>query len=55
MKTQISGTTMPLLLIGLEANDRVVAEPGEFRRMTETVREQPSTCSGHPKRLPAVC
>jgi uncharacterized protein (AIM24 family) len=37
MKTQIRGTTMPVLEIGLEANDRIVAEPGEFSWMTDGV------------------
>jgi uncharacterized protein (AIM24 family) len=38
MKTQIKGTTMPVLLIGLEPNDRIVAEPGEFSWMTDAVQ-----------------
>jgi uncharacterized protein (AIM24 family) len=38
MKTKITGTTMPVLEIGLEANDRIVAEPGEFSWMTDGVQ-----------------
>jgi uncharacterized protein (AIM24 family) len=38
MKTQIKGTTMPVLEIGLEPNDRIVAEPGEFSWMTDGVQ-----------------
>jgi uncharacterized protein (AIM24 family) len=38
MKSQIRGTTMPVLEIGLEGNDRIVAEPGEFSWMTAAVQ-----------------
>jgi uncharacterized protein (AIM24 family) len=38
MKPQIRGTTMPVLEIGLEHNDRIVAEPGEFSWMTDGVQ-----------------
>lgn len=38
MKTKISGSTMPVLEISLEGNDRIVAEPGEFSWMTSTVQ-----------------
>lgn len=34
MKTQISGTTLPVLEIALDRGDRIVAEPGEFSWMT---------------------
>ena len=37
MKSQIKGSTMPVLEIGLERNDRIVAEPGEFSWMTDSV------------------
>ena len=37
MKSKITGTTLPVLEIGLEANDVVIAEPGEFSWMTDTV------------------
>lgn len=42
MRTQIKGTTMPVLEIGLDANDRIVAEPGEFSWMTEGVQMRTS-------------
>ncbi|HET9106747.1 MAG TPA: AIM24 family protein [Steroidobacteraceae bacterium] len=38
MRSQIKGTTMPVLEIGLEPNDRIVAEPGEFSWMTQGVQ-----------------
>jgi len=38
MKTQIRGTTMPILEIGLEGGDRIVAEPGEFSWMSDSVQ-----------------
>jgi uncharacterized protein (AIM24 family) len=34
---------MPVLEIGLEANDRIVAEPGEFSWMTDNVRLNTTT------------
>jgi len=37
MRANIRGTTMPVLEIGLDANDRIVAEPGEFSWMTDGV------------------
>lgn len=38
MKTKITGTTLPVLEIGLEPGDKVIAEPGEFSWMTENVQ-----------------
>ncbi len=38
MKSKITGTTLPVLEIGLEAGDTIVAEPGEFSWMTESVQ-----------------
>ena len=38
MKSKITGTTMPVLEIGLEAGDKIVAEPGEFSWMTSNVQ-----------------
>ena len=38
MKAKITGTTMPVLEIGLEGNDKIVAEPGEFSWMTDAVQ-----------------
>jgi uncharacterized protein (TIGR00266 family) len=38
MKTKITGDTLPVLEIGLEQGDMVIAEPGEFSWMTQTVQ-----------------
>jgi uncharacterized protein (AIM24 family) len=38
MQPQIRGSTMPVLEIGLDANDRIIAEPGEFSWMTAGVQ-----------------
>jgi uncharacterized protein (TIGR00266 family) len=38
MKSKITGTTMPVLEIGLEQGDTIVAEPGEFSWMTQNVQ-----------------
>ena len=38
MKSKITGTTMPVLEIGLEPGDKIVAEPGEFSWMTANVQ-----------------
>ena len=38
MKAKITGTTMPVLEIGLEGNDRIVSEPGEFSWMTSAIQ-----------------
>ena len=38
MKSKITGTTLPVLEIGLEAGDKIVAEPGEFSWMTNNVQ-----------------
>ncbi|MDE2483353.1 MAG: AIM24 family protein [bacterium] len=38
MKSKITGTTLPVLEIGLEPGDKIVAEPGEFSWMTENVQ-----------------
>jgi uncharacterized protein (AIM24 family) len=38
MKSKITGTTLPVLEIGLEPGDRIVAEPGEFSWMTANVQ-----------------
>lgn len=43
MQAQIKGTTMPVLEIGLEANDRIVAAPGEFSWMTANVQMNTTT------------
>jgi uncharacterized protein (AIM24 family) len=38
MQTKITGETLPVLEIGLERGDKIVAEPGEFSWMTQQVR-----------------
>jgi uncharacterized protein (TIGR00266 family) len=38
VKSKIIGTTLPVLEIGLEPGDKIVAEPGEFSWMTDTVQ-----------------
>jgi uncharacterized protein (AIM24 family) len=38
MKTKITGQTLPVLEIGLEQGDMIIAEPGEFSWMTQTVQ-----------------
>jgi uncharacterized protein (AIM24 family) len=38
MKTKITGQTLPVLEIGLERGDMIIAEPGEFSWMTQTVQ-----------------
>ena len=40
MKTKLTGTTLPVLEIGLEPGDVIVAEPGEFSWMTENVQSE---------------
>ena len=37
MKTKITGETLPVLEVGLEPGDKLVAEPGEFSWMTQNV------------------
>ena len=37
MKSKITGTILPVLEIGLEPGDKVIAEPGEFAWMTSNV------------------
>jgi uncharacterized protein (TIGR00266 family) len=37
VKSKITGDTLPVLEIGLEAGDTVIAEPGEFSWMTQNV------------------
>jgi uncharacterized protein (TIGR00266 family) len=43
MKHVISGTTMPVLQIQLEAGEKIVAEPGEFSWMTENIQLHTTT------------
>ena len=43
MKHTITGSTMPVLQIGLDANEVVIAEPGEFSWMSDNVRLHTTT------------
>jgi uncharacterized protein (TIGR00266 family) len=49
MKSKITGTTLPVLEIGLEAGDVIVAEPGEFSWMTENVQLKTTTMTAGAK------
>ena len=49
MKTKITGTTLPVLEVGLEPGDTVVAEPGEFSWMTESVQLKTTTMTAGAK------
>jgi uncharacterized protein (TIGR00266 family) len=43
MESRILGTTMPVLEIGIEPGDMIIAEPGEFSWMTDNVRLNTTT------------
>jgi uncharacterized protein (AIM24 family) len=43
MQSRITGTTLPVLEIGLESNDMVVAPPGELSWMTPNVQMRTAT------------
>ncbi|HUZ72663.1 MAG TPA: AIM24 family protein [Stellaceae bacterium] len=43
MKAKITGTTLPVLHIGLDPGDRIVAEPGEFSWMTDNIQLRTTT------------
>jgi uncharacterized protein (TIGR00266 family) len=51
MKSKITGTTMPVLEIGLEPGDKIVAEPGEFSWMTSNVELKTTTQAAGAKGL----
>jgi uncharacterized protein (AIM24 family) len=51
VKTKITGTTLPVLEIGLEAGDKIVAEPGEFSWMTDNVQLNTSAMAAGSKGL----
>jgi uncharacterized protein (TIGR00266 family) len=40
MKTRITGTTLPVLEIGLEPGDKIISEPGQFSWMSPNVNLQ---------------
>ena len=45
MQSRISGTTMPVLEIGLEPGDTIVAAPGELSWMTANVQMRTTTAT----------
>jgi uncharacterized protein (TIGR00266 family) len=45
METRITGSTMPVLEIGLEPGERIVAEPGELSWMTNTIQLRTTTAA----------
>jgi uncharacterized protein (AIM24 family) len=49
MKSKLTGTTLPVLEIGLEPGDVIVAEPGEFSWMTENVNLRTTTMTAGAK------
>jgi uncharacterized protein (TIGR00266 family) len=49
MKTKITGTTLPVLEVGLEQGEMIVAEPGEFAWMTESVQLKTTTMTAGAK------
>ena len=51
MKSKITGTTLPVLQIGLEPGDKIVAEPGEFSWMTDNVQLRTTTQTAGAKGL----
>ncbi len=51
MKTRITGTTLPVLEVGLEGYDKIVSEPGRFSWMTPSVQLQTSAFAGGAKSL----
>ncbi|HUZ64796.1 MAG TPA: AIM24 family protein [Acetobacteraceae bacterium] len=51
MKAAITGTVMPVLQIGLEPGDRIVAEPGEFSWMTGNVQLRTTTATAGARSL----
>jgi len=51
MRSRITGTTLPVLEVGLEATDRIVSEPGRFSWMSPNVTLQTSAFSAGTKSL----
>lgn len=54
MKTQIIGSTLPVLEVSLEAGDKLVAEAGQFSWMTQTVQMNTTTQAAGAKGLMGV-
>jgi uncharacterized protein (TIGR00266 family) len=51
MKTRISGTTLPVLEIGLEPGDHIISEPGQFSWMTPNIQLQTNAMTAGAKGL----
>ena len=49
MKARITGTTMPVLEIGLEQGDKIVSEPGQFSWMSPNINLQTSAMAAGAK------
>ncbi len=43
MKTNIAGTTMPVLQVGLDPGETIIAEPGEFSWMSDNIQLNTTT------------
>ena len=54
MQPKIIGTTLPVVEIGLDAGDKIVAEPGQFSWMTENVQLNTTTQTAGAKGLMGV-
>jgi uncharacterized protein (TIGR00266 family) len=54
MKARISGTTLPVLEIGLEAGDKIISEPGQFSWMTPNVNLQTNAMTAGAKGILGV-
>jgi uncharacterized protein (AIM24 family) len=51
MKSKITGTTLPVLQIGLEPGDKLISEPGQFSWMSPNVRLSTSARTAGAKSL----
>lgn len=51
MKSRITGTTLPVLEIGLEPGDKIISEPGQFSWMSPNVTLQTNAMTGGAKGL----
>ena len=49
MKARITGTTLPVLEIGLEQGEKIISEPGQFSWMTPNVKLQTSALTAGAK------
>lgn len=51
MQSKITGTTLPVLQIGLEPGEKIISEPGEFSWMSQNIVLQTSAMSAGAKSL----